>query len=80
MTDRVQISFSHSALSDLEDVIEFYAGREVPHVGKRLVKKVFEDVELLSEQPSIGRKVQEFELDFLRELIDRLFGSFTEGI
>ena len=65
----MQILFARSALSDLEDVIEFYAGLEVPHVGERLVRKVFEEVELLAEQPELGRKVPEFDLDFLRELI-----------
>lgn len=69
MAGRMQILFARSALSDLEDVIEFYAGLEVPHVGERLVRKVFEEVELLAEQPELGRKVPEFDLDFLRELI-----------
>ncbi len=64
-----KISFAHSAISDLEDIIEFYKEHKVPHVGQRLVRNVFKEVELLSEQPDIGRIVPEFDLNYLRELI-----------
>ena len=45
----LNISFAHSAVSDLEDVLEFYKNQKVPHVGQRLVERIFKDVELLSE-------------------------------
>ncbi len=64
-----KISFAHSAVSDLEDITEFYKEQNVPHVGERLIRKVFKEVELLSEQPDIGRIVPEFDLNYLRELI-----------
>lgn len=69
MRKHVKISFSHSAVSDLEDILEFYKKQKVPHVGERLVRTVFQDIELLSEQPEIGRIVPEFNLKYLRELI-----------
>ena len=69
MPIQLKITFARSALSDLEKVFEFYNEQKIPDVGERLVKKVFEDIELLSEQPDMGRRVPEFDLKFLRELI-----------
>ena len=69
MPVQLKISFTHSALSDLEAVLEFYNEKKIPHVGERLVQKVFKDIKLLSEQPDIGRRVPEFDLKYLRELI-----------
>jgi toxin ParE1/3/4 len=69
MLKHVKISFSYSAVSDLENVLEFYKKQKVPHVGERLVRKIFKDIELLSEQPGIGRIVPEFNLKYLQELI-----------
>jgi len=69
MPKHLKISFALSAVSDLEDVLEFYNEQKVPHVGERLVQKIFQDIELLSEQPDIGRIVPEFDLKYLKELI-----------
>jgi plasmid stabilization system protein ParE len=69
MQKYVKISFSHSAVSDLEDVLEFYKKQKVPHAGERLVRNIFQDIELLSGHPEIGRIVPEFNLKYLRELI-----------
>lgn len=69
MPDHLKISFSHSAVSDLEDVLKYYKKQKIPQVGERLIRKIFKDVELLSEQPGIGRVVPEFDLKYLRELI-----------
>jgi|SRR3989339_1126374 len=69
MPKHLKISFALSAVSDLEDVLEFYNEQKVPHVGERLVQKIFQDIELLSEQPDIGRIVPEFDLKNLKELI-----------
>ena len=69
MPIQLKITFARSALSDLEKVFEFYNEQKIPPVGERLVKKVFEDIELLSEQPDMGKRVPEFDLKFLRELI-----------
>ncbi|MCD4719340.1 MAG: type II toxin-antitoxin system RelE/ParE family toxin [Desulfobacula sp.] len=64
-----KISFAVSAFRDLEDVFEYYKEQKIPHVGERLVAQVIKDIELLGEQPDMGRLVPEFELDNLRELI-----------
>jgi toxin ParE1/3/4 len=69
MPIQLKISFAHSARSDLEEVLEFYNEQKSPHVGERLVQRVFKDIELLSEQPDLGRRVPEFDLRYLRELI-----------
>lgn len=69
MFSQLKITFAHSALSDLEEILEFYNEQKIPHAGERLVKKVFADIELLSEQPDMGRRVPEFDLAYLRELI-----------
>ena len=69
MSARIKISFAISALADLEDILEFYREQQVPHVGERLVGNVIKDIELLGEQPDMGRIVPEFDLKYLRELI-----------
>ncbi len=69
MPGQLKISFALSALSDLEDVLKFYKEQNVPHVGERLVQKIFKDVELFYEKSDIGRRVPEFDLKYLRELI-----------
>ena len=66
---RVVISFSASALRDLEGIKAWYAGQGVSDIGERLVAEVFQRVETLVEHPDIGRVVPEFEQSFLRELI-----------
>ena len=69
MPGRLKISFALSAVFDLEDVLEFYKEQKAAHVGELLVKKIFKDIELLYEQPDIGRVVPEFDLKNLQELI-----------
>ena len=69
MSKRIKISFAESALEDLEDVLEYYREQQVPQVGEKLVGNVIQDIELLSEQPDMGRIVPEFDLKYLRELI-----------
>lgn len=69
MTTQIKISFAVSALHDLEEVLEYYKEKKVPHVGEKLIAKVIKDIELLTDQPEIGRVVPEFGKSFLRELI-----------
>jgi len=69
MSKKIKITFAESALRDLEKVIEYYREQQVAHVGKELVGNVIKDVELLAEQPDMGRIVPEFDLNYLRELI-----------
>lgn len=69
MAPKVDITFAESAVGDLEDVLEYYREQLVPQVGETLVDGVIEAVELLEEQPDMGRIVPEFDLNYLRELI-----------
>jgi len=65
----VEISFADSALVDLEDVLAYYREQQVPRLGEKLVGTIITDIELLGEQPDMGRIVPEFDLQYLRELI-----------
>jgi toxin ParE1/3/4 len=47
----------------------FFIEEKIPQVGERLVKNTIQEIELLSEQPDMGRMVPEFGLKNLRELI-----------
>lgn len=69
MTRRHSVSFAESAVRDLEDVREWYTSQQVPEVGERLVREVFERVEQLAEFPDSGRIVPEFDTPWLRELV-----------
>ena len=65
----VTISFSESALRDLEAIRAWYAEQGVPDVGARLVTEVFQCIQTLADHPDMGRVVPEFDQPFLRELI-----------
>ena len=65
----VDISFAASAVTDLEEIVIWYADQSVADVGKRLIGEIFQRVETLVDHPDIGRVVPEFEQSFLRELI-----------
>ena len=69
MDDKIKISLVESAIEDLEDILNYYSEQKVPHVGKRVVSQVLEDIECLKNQPDMGRIVPEFEQNRLRELI-----------
>ena len=69
MDDKIKISLVESAIKDLEDILNYYSEQKVPHVGKRVVSQVLEDIECLKNQPDMGRIVPEFEQNRLRELI-----------
>ncbi|MBI9083745.1 MAG: type II toxin-antitoxin system RelE/ParE family toxin [Desulfobacterales bacterium] len=69
MAGRTVITFADSAVDDLESILAYYTDQHVPHVGRRLVADIISHIELLKEQPDMGRMVPEFGLAFLRELI-----------
>ena len=69
MAAKVSITFADSAVSDLQDILAYYEEQSIPDIGKRLVAEIVIDIELLKEQPDMGRMVPEFELEYLRELI-----------
>jgi len=65
---RAVISFTESALRDLEEMPAWYV-EGVPDVGTRLVAEVSRRVEVLADHPNMGRVVPEFDQSILRELI-----------
>lgn len=69
MAIKVAITFTESALSDLQEILSYHEEKGIPHIGKKLVVDIISDIELLSDQPDMGRIVPEFELEYLRELI-----------
>ena len=66
---RVAIRFAESALADLESIRAWYAERDVPEVGERLLGEIVAGIEALADHPDLGRIVPEFDQPFLRELI-----------
>ncbi len=68
MAAPLRIEFARSAEDDLLQVISWYTSQQVPEVGERLVRDVFERVEQLAMFPDSGRVVPEFETPWLREL------------
>lgn len=69
MSSGLAITFADSAVRDLEEIVSYYTEQQAPQVGRRLVADIISSIELLSQQPDMGRIVPEFEVEFLRELI-----------
>ena len=69
----MRVSFSDSALFDLEQIIQYYEDRQLSHIGQELVAGIINRVESLSDHPDIGRKVPEFDDQGIRELIQPPF-------
>lgn len=69
MAAKITITFADSAVSDLQEILAYYEEQSIPDIGKRLVAEIVADIELLIDQPDMGRIVPEFELEYLRELI-----------
>ncbi len=66
---RCTVTIAASALNDLAGIRTWYTEEGVPEVGDRLVREVFERLEMLKEHPMMGHEVPEFQQPFLRELI-----------
>ena len=69
MPAKVTITFAESAISDLKEILSYYVEQGVPQTGRQLVAAIIDDIELLRDQPDMGRIVPEFEVKYLRELI-----------
>jgi plasmid stabilization system protein ParE len=69
----VNISFSASAIKDLENIEAYYLEQGVPNIGIDFVKAIVEHVETLVKHPDIGRMVPEFNDKIMRELIHAPF-------
>ena len=69
----MNISFSKSAIGDLESIKEYYLDQGVPQIGQNFVTEIVERIETLSTHPDIGRVVPEFNDELIRELIHSPF-------
>ena len=66
---RRRVTFADSAVRDLQQIRDWYAGQDVPDVGQRLVGEVVARAERLADFPESGRVVPEFGSPQLREVI-----------
>lgn len=69
----MRITFTPSALCDLEGIKAHYQGEGVPHIGEEYVVELIEHIETLGDHPDIGRVVPEFNSPKIRELIHEVF-------
>jgi toxin ParE1/3/4 len=63
------ITFTLSAVKDLEAIKAWYIDQQVPDVGERLLGEMVSQVERLAKFPESGRIVPEFGIAHLREII-----------
>ena len=73
MSPKAAVSLAQSALDDLGQIQEWYVRQGVPDVGKRLVREIFQHIDILEDSPDMGRTVPEFDNKFLCELIHTPF-------
>jgi toxin ParE1/3/4 len=64
-----KVTFSESAVRDLQDLTEWYRAQSAPEVGERLIREIFASVDQLATFPASGRVVPELDQPSLRELI-----------
>ena len=65
----MKILVSESAFTDLEEIIEYYTEQDIPNVGTEIVSTIIEHIQVLLRHPEIGRKVPEFNDEYIREII-----------
>ena len=69
----MKISFSTSAVEDLENIIAYYKEQGVSDIGNNFTKAIIEHIQVLSNHPDLGRVVPEFEQEHIREIIHKPF-------
>ena len=69
----MKIFVSNSAYSDLASIKKYYKDEGVPHIGKQFVEAIVEHLQILIDNPNIGRVVPEFGEERIRELIHSPF-------
>jgi toxin ParE1/3/4 len=69
MARKTPVSFSASAVADLDEIVSYYAAEQSPETGMRLVGELVTRAERLYDSPESGRVVPEFALEYLREII-----------
>jgi toxin ParE1/3/4 len=67
------MTFSASAVADLEAIRAWHRDQQAPDVGNRLLEEIISQVERLADFPESGRIVPEFGIANLREIIDAPF-------
>ena len=65
----MKLVISRSALNDLLEIKAYYHEQGVPEVGQQFVSTILKKTERLIDHPDSGRKVPEFELEQIREII-----------
>ncbi|MCK4585757.1 MAG: type II toxin-antitoxin system RelE/ParE family toxin [Gammaproteobacteria bacterium] len=69
----MKIFISDSAFNDLEAIKEYYVEEDVPQIGEEFIVNIFKHIDILIDNPEIGRKVPEFNENNIRELIHSPF-------
>lgn len=65
----MKITLALSAITDLEDIKDYYHQQGVPQVGEKCVVDIVAHIQTLADHPNVGRMVPEFSKDYIRELI-----------
>ncbi|OJW71055.1 MAG: hypothetical protein BGO59_32710 [Spirosoma sp. 48-14] len=68
----VSITFTNRAIEDLDAIGEYHAHYS-PSYANHLQDSIIAKADLLRHQPEMGRKVPEFDLPHLRELIHQSY-------
>lgn len=69
MPRRTKVSLGGSAVTDLQEVIDWYTDQGARPAGLRLVADLLDRIQALASHPDVGRVVPEFARPRLRELI-----------
>ena len=64
----VKVVWSDAALMDLDDIGNYIA-KDSLRYAQLTVKRLFNSVDILEKNPSIGKELQEFDNEKIRELI-----------
>jgi len=64
-----KVKWTNLALDDLRSIYD-YVSQDSAKYADRLMDKIVEKVEVLKNNPRIGRKVPEFDNESIRELIE----------
>jgi len=71
----VKILVSESAFTDLKDIIKYYKEQDIPNIGSETVSEIIKHFQVILRHPDIGRKVPEFNDEYLREIIHSPYRS-----
>ncbi|HWR89145.1 MAG TPA: type II toxin-antitoxin system RelE/ParE family toxin [Dissulfurispiraceae bacterium] len=69
MPRKLPVTFAESAVSDLQNIQDYYENEQAPETGRRLIADIIRAVQQLSAFPLSGRVVPEFDVSDLREIV-----------